>query len=114
MRQRLHYANQILVKGLLQCSAGSIPDSYDIYRYLKLVRYSIFDTRYFRRKPTLHTDIVGTMDAILDQLGLADLKIAFKDNKVKILKIKYKRCVSCILTVLYKFVPKEHVLRSLQ
>ena len=32
------------------CSAGSIPDSYDIYRYLNLVRYSIFDTRYFRRK----------------------------------------------------------------
>ena len=31
-------------------SAGSIPDSYDIYRYLNLVRYSIFDTRYFRRK----------------------------------------------------------------
>ena len=30
--------------------AGSIPDSYDIYRYLNLVRYSIFDTRYFRRK----------------------------------------------------------------
>ena len=54
------------------------------------------------------------MDDILDQLGLADLKVAFKDNKVKLLKIKYKRCVSCILTVLYKFVPKEHVLRSLQ
>ena len=31
-------------------SAGSIPDSYDIYRYLNLVRYSIFDTRYFHRK----------------------------------------------------------------
>ena len=31
-------------------SAGSIPDSYNIYRYLNLVRYSIFDTRYFRRK----------------------------------------------------------------
>ena len=31
-------------------SAGSIPDSYDIFRYLNLVRYSIFDTRYFRRK----------------------------------------------------------------
>ena len=31
-------------------SAGSIPDSYDIYRYLNLVRYSIFDARYFRRK----------------------------------------------------------------
>ena len=30
--------------------AGSIPESYDIYRYLNLVRYSIFDTRYFRRK----------------------------------------------------------------
>ena len=30
-------------------SAGSIPDSYDIYRYLNLIRYSIFDTRYFRR-----------------------------------------------------------------
>ena len=42
------------------------------------------------------------MDDILDQLGLADLKIAFKDNKVKILKIKYKRCVSCILTVSYQ------------
>ena len=26
------------------CSAGSIPDSYDIYRYLNLFRYSIFDT----------------------------------------------------------------------
>ena len=25
-------------------SAGSIPDSYDIYRYLNLVRYSILDT----------------------------------------------------------------------
>ena len=32
------------------CSAGSIPDSYDIYRYLNLVRYSIFDTRYIGRK----------------------------------------------------------------
>ena len=31
-------------------SAGSIPDSYDIYRHLNLVRYSVFDTRYFRRK----------------------------------------------------------------
>ena len=28
----------------VQGSAGSIPDSYDIYRYLNLVRYSIFDT----------------------------------------------------------------------
>ena len=28
----------------MQISAGSIPDSYDIYRYLNLVRYSIFDT----------------------------------------------------------------------
>ena len=36
--------------GLSEISAGSIPDSYDIYRYLNLVRYSIFDTRYFRRK----------------------------------------------------------------
>ena len=35
---------------MVACSAGSIPDSYDIYRYLNLVRYSIFDTRYFRRK----------------------------------------------------------------
>ena len=35
---------------MTQGSAGSIPDSYDIYRYLNLVRYSIFDTRYFRRK----------------------------------------------------------------
>ena len=34
----------------IHTSAGSIPDSYDIYRYLNLVRYSIFDTRYFRRK----------------------------------------------------------------
>ena len=25
-------------------SAGSIPDSYDIYRYLNLVRYSTLDT----------------------------------------------------------------------
>ena len=36
--------------GGISSSAGSIPDSYDIYRYLNLVRYSIFDTRYFRRK----------------------------------------------------------------
>ena len=36
--------------GHVLISAGSIPDSYDIYRYLNLVRYSIFDTRYFRRK----------------------------------------------------------------
>ena len=28
----------------VKISAGSIPDSYDIYRYLNLVRYSIFDT----------------------------------------------------------------------
>ena len=33
-----------------ETGAGSIPDSYDFYRYLNLVRYSIFDTRYFRRK----------------------------------------------------------------
>ena len=37
-------------KSRVPSSAGSIPDSYDIYRYLNLVRYSIFDTRYFRRK----------------------------------------------------------------
>ena len=29
---------------MVRTSAGSIPDSYDIYRYLNLVRYSIFDT----------------------------------------------------------------------
>ena len=28
----------------VRSSAGSIPDSYDIYRYLNLVRYSIHDT----------------------------------------------------------------------
>ena len=35
----------------LRVCSGSIPDSYDIYQYLNLVRYSIFDTRYFRRRP---------------------------------------------------------------
>ena len=30
--------------GDTKSSAGSIPDSYDIYRYLNLVRYSILDT----------------------------------------------------------------------
>ena len=39
-----------MFKDVIPASAGSIPDSYDIYRYLNLVRYSIFDTRYFRRK----------------------------------------------------------------
>ena len=38
------------IVGPINIRAGSIPDSYDIYRYLNLVRYSIFDTRYFRRK----------------------------------------------------------------
>ena len=45
----LLYLSRIL-KMMVQISAGSIPDSYDIYRYLNLVRYSIFDTRYIRRK----------------------------------------------------------------
>ena len=34
--------NKHSVHGLI--SAGSIPDCYDIYRYLNLVRYLIFDT----------------------------------------------------------------------
>ena len=33
----------ILILSVLS-SAGSIPDFYDIYRYLNWVRYSIFDT----------------------------------------------------------------------
>ena len=40
----------LIYVGRVLPSAGSIPDSYDIYRYLNLVRYSIFDTRYFHRK----------------------------------------------------------------
>ena len=48
-KKATYHCYSINSKGLWS-TAGSIPDSYDIYRYLNLVRYSIFDTRYFRRK----------------------------------------------------------------
>ena len=40
----LHVIRIAVLGYMARISAGSIPDSYDIYRYLNLVRYSILDT----------------------------------------------------------------------
>ena len=70
----------------LSSSAGSIPDSYDIHRYLNLVRYSIFDTPYFRRKCNFVYIFRGYLKRLRHKKSIK--KIQFKKKNYETLRGK--------------------------